>query len=260
MGPSAGTALSFPGAVAARRRRLSFLHALGYPCRDECAGTGSGMVRRKEGPVKMLVTGFEPFGGEDRNPAQEILSLLPRRRAGLSISTLVLPVVFGESAKRAGAAIRELAPAAVLMLGQAGGRPDVTVERVAINLDDARIQDNRRKKPVDRPIDPAGPAAYFSTLPVRAIADAIIAEGIPASLSLSAGTFVCNHLLYSVLHQLSMKTPGVIAGFIHLPWLPGQAAEKKGQPSMGLELELAAVLAAIDAIGAWLAAPRAESR
>lgn len=218
------------------------------------------MVRRKEGPVKMLVTGFEPFGGEDRNPAQEILSLLPRRRAGLSISTLVLPVVFGESAKRAGAAIRELAPAAVLMLGQAGGRPDVTVERVAINLDDARIQDNRRKKPVDRPIDPAGPAAYFSTLPVRQIVDSINAAGVPASLSLSAGTFVCNHLLYSVLHQLAAEAPATMAGFIHLPWLPEQATEKKGQPSMGLDLQRTAVLAALDAIGASLAAAPGRNR
>lgn len=210
--------------------------------------------------MRLLVTGFEPFGGEERNPSAEILGLLPRRHAGLSISTLVVPVVFGESAKMAGAAIRELAPAAVLMLGQAGGRPDVTVERVAINLDDARIPDNGRKKPVDRPIVPAGPAAYFSTLPTRAIVDAINAEGIPASLSLSAGTFVCNHLLYSVLHQLAVESAATIAGFIHLPWLPGQAAPKMGQASMSLDLQRTAVLAAIDAIGARLAAPRGEGR
>jgi pyroglutamyl-peptidase len=211
------------------------------------------MAWREEGSVKMLVTGFEPFGGEDRNPSAEILTLLPRRRAGLVISTLVLPVVFGESSRKAVAAIRELAPAAVLMLGQAGGRPDVTVERVAINLDDARIPDNRRKKPVDRSIDPAGPAAYFSTLPVRQIVDSISAAGIPASLSLSAGTFVCNHLLYSVLRRLAVEMPATMGGFIHLPWLPEQAARKQGQPSMALDLQLAAVLAALDAIGASLA-------
>lgn len=210
--------------------------------------------------MKLLVTGFEPFGGETRNPAGEILSLLPRRRAGLSITKLVLPVVFGESAKKAGAAIRELGPAAVLMLGQAGGRPDVTVERVAINLDDARIPDNRRKRPVDRPIDPSGPAGLFSTLPVRAMVETIRAAGIPASISLSAGTFVCNHLLYSVLRQLSLESPRAIAGFIHLPWLPEQAAAKNGQPSMSLELELAAVMASIDAIGAALALPAGEGR
>ena len=213
--------------------------------------------------MRILVTGFEPFGGEGRNPSAEILGLLPRRHAGLSVSTLLLPVVFGESARKAGAAIRELDPAAVLMLGQAGGRPDVTVERVAINLDDARIADNRRKKPVDRPIDPRGPAAYFSTLPVREMVAAINAAGIPASLSLSAGSFVCNHLLYSVLHQLAAGSPGsagTMAGFIHLPWLPDQAAAKTEQASMGLDLQRTAVIAAIGAIGASLAPVRGGTR
>lgn len=203
--------------------------------------------------MKLLVTGFEPFGGEDRNPAQELLATLPKRRAGLSVATLVLPVAFGVSAEAARAAIRELEPSAVLMLGQAGGRPDVTVERVAINLDDARIPDNRRRRPVDRPIDPAGPAAYFSTFPARAIVEAMAAAGVPASLSLSAGTFVCNHLLYSVLRQLDLESPSTMAGFIHLPWLPEQAAAKKGQPSMGLELQRTAVIAAMDAMCAALA-------
>ena len=202
--------------------------------------------------MKLLVTGFEPFGGEERNPSAEILALLPKRLGGFSVSTLLLPVVFGESARKAGAAIRELGPRAVLMLGQAGGRPDVTVERVAINLDDARIPDKRRKRPVDRPIDPSGPAGLFSTFPARAIVEAIMAEGIPASLSLSAGSFVCNHLLYSVLRQLSLESPEAIAGFIHLPWLPEQAAPKKEQASMGLDLQRAAVVAAIGAMGAAL--------
>lgn len=203
--------------------------------------------------MKLLVTGFEPFGGEESNPSAGILALLPRRLSGFSVHTLILPVVFGESSRKAGAAIRELRPAAVLMLGQAGGRPDISVERVAVNLDDARIPDNRRKRPVDRPIDPSGPDALFSTFPSRAIVDAINAAGIPASLSYSAGTFVCNHLLYSVLRQLSLEAPDVIAGFVHLPWLPGQAAAKKGQPSMGLDLQRAAVVAAIGAMGTALA-------
>lgn len=203
--------------------------------------------------MRMLVTGFEPFGGEARNPAQELLAMLPKRHAGLSVTTLVLPVSFGASAAKARAAIGELDPAAVLMLGQAGGRPDVTVERVAINLDDARIPDNSRRKPVDKPIDPAGPAAYFSTFPARAIVEAMVAAGVPASQSFTAGTFVCNHLLYSVLRQLDLEASPAVAGFIHLPWLPEQAAAKKGQPSMSLDLELKAVVAAIAAIGAELA-------
>lgn len=202
--------------------------------------------------MRLLVTGFGPFGGEKANPAQEILGMLPKRHAGLSVATLVLPVVFGESSARAAEAIRALRPAAVLMLGQAGGRSDVSVERVAINLDDARIADNRRRKPVDRPINPEGPAAYFSTFPARSIVDAMVAAGIPASLSCSAGTFVCNHLLYSVLDLLAAEAPATLAGFIHLPWLPGQAATRRGQPSMSLADSRTAVLAAIDAIAAVL--------
>ncbi|MBL8965945.1 MAG: pyroglutamyl-peptidase I, partial [Spirochaetaceae bacterium] len=190
-----------------------------------------------------------PFGGEDRNPTLEILGLLPRRRAGFAVATLALPVVFGESVARAVEALRETRPDAVLMLGQAGGRADVAIERVAVNLDDARIPDNRRRRPVDRPIDPEGPAAYFSTFPSRAILAAMTAAGVPASLSYSAGTFVCNHLSYGVLGFLAKEGRGVPAGFIHLPWLPEQVVGKPGAPSMSLELSRRAVLAAIDATG-----------
>jgi pyroglutamyl-peptidase len=202
--------------------------------------------------MKLLVTGFEAFGGEDRNPTLELLPLLPGRRGPFLVETLALPVVFGEAAEVATDAIRRLRPQAVLMLGQAGGRVDIAVERVAINLDDARMADNKGNQPFDRPIDPKGPAALFSTFSARAIVETMRAAGVPASLSYSAGTFVCNHLLYSVLRFLEAEWPAALAGFLHFPWLPEQAIGKAGQPSMPLELARAGVLAAIDAMAADL--------
>lgn len=180
----------------------------------------------------VLITGFEPFGGETVNPSWEVVKLLD----GMIIDDCrvvarQLPCVFGESLEVLNAAIDALQPTVVLAIGQAGGRVDVTVERVAINVDDARIPDNRGQQPVDVAIVPGGPAAWFSTLPIKAMVAALREAGIPASVSQTAGTFVCNHVMYGVLYKLA-DWPEVRGGFIHIPYLPEQAAAHPGAPSM----------------------------
>ncbi|MCI1899881.1 MAG: pyroglutamyl-peptidase I [Enterobacter sp.] len=183
----------------------------------------------------VLITGFEPFGGETVNPSWEVVKQLE----GLNIDncrvvTRQLPCVFGESLTVLNAAIDELEPCVVIAVGQAGGRVDVTVERVAINVDDARIPDNRGQQPVDVAIVPDGPAAWFSALPIKAMVAAMREKGIPASVSQTAGTFVCNHVMYGLLNKISAK-PGVKGGFIHIPYLPEQAAAHAGAPSMAAQ-------------------------
>lgn len=197
----------------------------------------------------VLITGFEPFGGETLNPSWEVVKLLD----GMIIDDCrvvarQLPCVFGESLEVLNAAIDALQPSVVLAVGQAGGRADMTVERVAINVDDARIPDNRGQQPVDVAIVPNGPAAWFSTLPIKAMVEALREAGIPASVSQTAGTFVCNHVMYGVLHKLADR-PEVKGGFIHIPYLPEQAASHPGAPSMatqtlkqGLEIAIAVAL------------------
>lgn len=183
----------------------------------------------------VLITGFEPFGGETVNPSWEVVKQLE----GLNIDncrvvTRQLPCVFGESLTVLNAAIDELEPCVVIAVGQAGGRVDVTVERVAINVDDARIPDNRGQQPVDVAIVSDGPAAWFSALPIKAMVAAMREKGIPASVSQTAGTFVCNHVMYGLLNKISAK-PGVKGGFIHIPYLPEQAAAHAGAPSMAVQ-------------------------
>lgn len=182
----------------------------------------------------VLITGFEPFDGETLNPSWEVVKLLD----GMIIDDCrvvarQLPCVFGESLEVLNAAIDALQPSVVLAVGQAGGRVDMTVERVAINVDDARIPDNRGQQPVDVAIVPGGPAAWFSTLPIKAMVEALRQAGIPASVSQTAGTFVCNHVMYGVLHKLADR-PEVKGGFIHIPYLPEQAASHPGAPSMAM--------------------------
>lgn len=181
--------------------------------------------------MKILATAFEPFGGDTVNPTMEALSRLAPREG---LSRLVLPVTFRGAGAALARAIEALRPDAVLSLGLAGGRDRVTPERVAINLDDARIPDNDGLQPVDWSIVPDGPDAYFSTLPVREIARRIGARGIPAGLSLSAGTYVCNHVMYTALHLAKTRYPGMKCGFLHVPYadeLPHDASK----PSLPLE-------------------------
>lgn len=183
----------------------------------------------------VLITGFEPFGGESVNPSWEVVSGLDNAIIdGCRVVARQLPCVFGESLAVLNGAIDALSPSLVLAVGQAGGRTDITVERVAINVDDARIADNQGQQPVDVPVVADGPAAWFSTLPIKAMVMAMRNAGIPASVSQTAGTFVCNHVMYGLLHKLR-DAPAVKGGFIHIPYLPQQAAQHPGAPSMAAE-------------------------
>ncbi|MGG6311396.1 pyroglutamyl-peptidase I [Paenibacillus macerans] len=185
---------------------------------------------------KMLLTGFEPFDGERMNPAIEVVRRLQGRSVGrYAIEGLELPTVFGKSISRLVSAVEETAPDAVICLGQAGGRAEITFERIAVNVNDANIADNEGNKPVDTPVVPEGPAAYWSTLPVKSMVSRLRASGIPASVSLTAGTFVCNHLFYGLMHHIAVSGKPVQGGFVHIPYLPGQASNHPGAPSMALE-------------------------
>lgn len=168
--------------------------------------------------MKVLVTGFDPFGGATINPAYEAVKLLPDQIAGAEIIKVEIPTVFGKGPAAVCAAIAEYQPDFVLSIGQAGGRAFMNVERVGINLRDARIPDNDKRQPMDEPIVQDGPAAYFTTLPAKAMVKKMKEHGIPAAISYTAGTYVCNDVMYSVLHELATKYPGVKGGFIHVPY------------------------------------------
>lgn len=181
----------------------------------------------------VLVTGFEPFGGEHINPSWELARALNGEAiGGARVVAVQLPCVFGEALRRLNEALARVKPVAVLAIGQAGGRCDLSLERVAINVDDARIPDNAGAQPVDEPVIASGPAAFFSTLPIKAIVAALREAGYPASVSQTAGTFVCNHLFYGLQHRLDGQQ--VRSGFMHIPYLPEQAARHAGAPSLPL--------------------------
>ncbi|UOD27382.1 pyroglutamyl-peptidase I [Massilia violaceinigra] len=181
----------------------------------------------------VLLTGFEPFNKETINPAWEaVRSLAGHEGVGYRVEVRQLPCVFGAAGEVLRAAIDELRPGVVIAVGQAGGRVDLSVERIAINIDDAPIPDNAQCQLIDQPVVEGGPAAYFSTLPIKAIVSALREGGLPASVSQTAGTFVCNHVFYSLMHQTAGTD--VRAGFIHIPYLPQQAAAHPDAPSMAL--------------------------
>ncbi|MCU5330791.1 pyroglutamyl-peptidase I [Bacillus wiedmannii] len=183
----------------------------------------------------VLLTGFDPFGGESINPAWEVAKSLHEKTVGeYKIISKQVPTVFQKSISVLKEYIKELNPEMIICIGQAGGRPDITIERVAINVDDARIADNEGNQPVDVPVVEEGPAAYWSTLPMKAIVKRVQEEGIPASVSQTAGTFVCNHLFYGLMHELEKRDKKIKGGFIHIPFLPEQASNYPGQPSMSL--------------------------
>lgn len=186
---------------------------------------------------KILVTGFEPFGGEPVNPALEAVKQLNGKEiTGYEVVTREIPTVFKKAILSLEEAIDEINPDMVICVGQAGGRSTVTPERVAINVDDARIADNENNQPIDEEIVPGGPAAYFTKLPVKAMVKAMNDNGIPASVSNTAGTFVCNHIFYGLMHYLETSNKEIRGGFIHIPFLPEQIVRNPGQPSMSLEL------------------------
>ena len=198
--------------------------------------------------MKILITGFDPFGGESVNPALEAVKLMKDEIAGAQIVKLEIPTVFHKSVEKIHETMKAEKPDVVLSIGQAGGRFGVTPERVAINVDDARIKDNEGNQPVDVPVFADGAPAYFSSLPVKAMVEAIKAKGLPASLSNSAGTFVCNHVMYGVLYYIDKEFPGVRGGFIHVPFITNQVVTKPNMPSMALADITKALEAAVEAI------------
>ncbi len=193
----------------------------------------------------ILLTGFEPFAGEKINPSWEIVRVFPENLLGYRVEKRCVPVQFGHSINMVTTAIEALKPALVLCLGQAGNRAHMSMERIAINVDDARITDNAGHKPVDEPIHTVGPAAYFSTLPIKTMVRAMTRRDIPAEISNSAGTFVCNHLIYGVLHHIAQHGYKIRAGFMHVPYLDEQVIDKPGVPSLPLDTMITATKAAI---------------
>lgn len=198
--------------------------------------------------MKLLLTGFEPFGGEKINPSWEVVQQVSAEGVeGVEIVTKLLPTVFGRSIDEVIRTIDEEKPDLVISLGQAGGRSEITIERVAINISDAGSPDNDNNQPVDMSIADSGPAAYFSTLPIKAVVEELLRAGIPARVSNTAGTFVCNHVMYGVLHYIAEQKLPIRAGFIHIPYLPEQAVKHRGAPSMSLSDMTRAVKVAISA-------------
>jgi len=198
--------------------------------------------------MKILVTGFDPFGGEKINPALEAVKSLPSEIHGAEIHWVEIPTVFYKAAEVLETTIASYQPDAVLCIGQAGGRTSLTPERVAINQDDARIPDNQGNQPIDTPIRLDGQAAYFSTLPIKAMVQAIKEEGLPATVSNTAGTFVCNHLMYQALYLADKKFPHMRAGFMHIPYMTEQVINKPNTASMSLTDIVRGIEAAIGAI------------
>lgn len=185
----------------------------------------------------LLITGFEPFDGETVNPSAQLVQALQGEwiHPGTRVEAVVLPCVFDAALQALAGHVDRLRPRLVLCCGQAAGRSAMSLERVAINLDDARIPDNAGARPIDRAVCVGGPAAYFTTLPVKRMAQALRAAGLPAEVSYSAGTFVCNHVFYGLMHLASERPWLRQAGFLHVPYLPQQAAHHPHAPSMALD-------------------------
>ena len=195
----------------------------------------------------ILLTGFEPFAGDDVNPSQEIVRTLDGEIIhGHRVVGAVLPVVFAATLPLLEHLLDSTRPALVLALGQAGGRSELSLERIAVNLVDARIADNEGMQPADEPVVAGAAAAYFSTLPLKAIEAHLQALGIPVAASLSAGTFVCNQLFFALAHRLATRHSTARSGFMHVPWLPRQVALHPGQPSMALDTMIAGVRATLE--------------
>ena len=190
---------------------------------------------------KLLVTGFDPFNGNTANPSWLAADALPDRVGEFEIYRLQLPTIYGEAARMVLEYAESLQPDVILCLGLAGGRPAVTPERVGINVRSASIPDNAGQQFTDMPIIPDGPAAYFSTLPVTAMAAAIRDAGLPGQVSNTAGTYVCNDVLYTLCHHFAGRATKV--GFIHVPYIPGQ-----GEPNLPLADTVKALVAAIGAL------------
>lgn len=197
--------------------------------------------------MKILISGFDPFGKDTINPSIEAVKMLPDTINGAEIIKIEIPTVVGKSIDKLKEKIEEIKPDVVISVGQAAGRSDITIERVAINVDDAVIPDNEGNQPIDEKIVEDGPDAYFLTLPIKAIVENIKSAKIPASISNTAGTFICNHVAYSMAHLRAIKYPNMRTGFIHVPYIPEQVLERFDKPSMSLDMIEKALEKAIEA-------------
>jgi pyroglutamyl-peptidase len=193
-----------------------------------------GFLKKGDEKMKVLITGFDPFGGEKINPAYEAVKRLPDEIENSEIIKIEIPTVFKKSYQKLEENIKIHNPDIVICIGQAGGRFEITPERVAINIDDARIKDNEGNQPIDQKIFEDGDPAYFSTLPIKAMVKEIKLQNIPASISNTAGTFVCNHIMYSLLYLINKKYPKIKGGFIHVPFINEQVIDKRNTPYMNL--------------------------
>ena len=204
----------------------------------------------------ILITGFAPFGGEDINPAYEAVKQLPDTIAGWKIQKEEIPVVFHKSGEVLQELVECYRPSAVLCIGQAGGRAAITVERVAINLMEASVPDNDGNQPQDEPVRELAPTAYFATVPVKAMVSAMREAGIPAHLSYTAGTYVCNSTMYELLDLCAARYPDMLGGFVHVPYASGQVLNKPANtPSMELSTMTRGLEAALQAVADALEHP-----
>lgn len=197
--------------------------------------------------MKALITGFDPFGGESINPAYEAVKRMSRYINCCEIITLEIPTVFGASLEVIEKAIEKENPDIVICVGQAGGRTNITIEQVGINLDEARIPDNEGNQPSGSKIKEDGQNAYFSSLPSKAILKHLRDSGVPAALSYTAGTYVCNHVFYGLMHMLETKYTSIRGGFVHVPFIPNQVIDKTNVAFMSLELIVSALEKIIEA-------------
>ena len=198
--------------------------------------------------MKVLITGFDPFGGEKINPAWEAVKGLKDEIEGAEIVKLQIPTVFKKSAEKLFENIDAINPNVVICVGQAGGRFELSIERVAINLDDGRIPDNNGYQPVDVKVFEDGENAYFSTLPIKAMVEEVKKVGIPSAISNTAGTYVCNHIMYSLLYYINKKSLATRGGFIHVPYITEQVLDKKNTPYMDLNTITRGLEACIKAV------------
>jgi len=201
--------------------------------------------------MKVLITGFDPFGGESINPAWEAVKAMKDNVDGIEVIKLQIPTVFKKSAEKLFAGIDEHKPDVVICIGQAGGRYDMSVERVAINMDDGRIPDNEGYQPIDTPVYEDGENAYFATLPIKGIVEEIKSAKIPASVSNTAGTYVCNHIMYSLLYYISKNNLDIKGGFIHVPYITEQVVDKKNMPYMEVATITKALECAVQALNKY---------
>ena len=198
--------------------------------------------------MKILVTGFDPFGEDSINPALEAVQALPEQIADADIIKLEIPTAAYDSLDKIEKAIDQYDPEMILSVGLAGGTSELRIERIGININDFRIKDNAGNQYIDEPIFEDGENAYFSNLPIKTMVSAIRNGNIPAVISNSAGTYVCNHVLYGVRYLIEHKYPGKKSGFIHVPYLPCQTVNKPNTPSMSLDVIVQGLVCAIEAM------------